>query len=77
VAAGHLKSPSAPSGFGRTIALDLLRGGKMQCASCHEPHNRFGLNKFLRRMDRNGAAGLCGLCHTSRPPGSLDMGRWD
>lgn len=77
VAAGHLKSPSAPSGLGRTIALDLLRGGKMQCASCHEPHNRYGQNKFLRRGDRNGAAGLCGICHTSRPPGSLDMGRWD
>lgn len=78
VAAGHLKSPSnAPSGFGGTIASDLLRGGKMQCASCHEPHARYSNGKFLRKPDRNGTSGLCGVCHTRLPPGSIDMGRWD
>lgn len=74
----HLKSPSAPSGFGRSITVDLLRGGKMQCASCHEPHNRYPDNgKFLRKRDRNGTLGLCGVCHTKQPPGSLSMGRWN
>lgn len=74
----HLKSPSAPSGFGGSIASDLLRGGKMQCASCHEPHNRYpNEGKFLRKRDRNGTQGLCGACHTRQPPGSLNMGRWD
>ena len=78
VAAGHLKSPSiTPSGFGGTISSDLLRGGKMQCSSCHEPHARYSNGKLLRKNDRNGTAGLCGICHTSRPPGSIDMGRWD
>lgn len=74
----HLKSPSAASGFGGTIASDLLRGGKMQCSSCHEPHNRYpNEGRFLRKRDRNGTQGLCGVCHTSKPPGSLAMGRWE
>lgn len=75
VAAGHLKPPSStPSGFGGTIATDLLRGSKMQCSSCHEPHNRFGISKFLRAP--NGKDNLCAICHSQRPPGSINMGGW-
>ncbi len=78
VAAGHLRLPSsAPSTFGGTIDEDLLRDGKFQCASCHEPHNRHNREKFLRKDDRDEQDGLCGICHTSEPPGEIDMGRYD
>lgn len=78
VSTNHLKMPtSAPSGLGGTIAADLLRNGKFECTSCHEPHNRFNQNLFLIKRDRNGTSGLCGLCHTKQPPGSIDMGRWN
>lgn len=39
----------------------LLRSGKVQCASCHDPHGVPGLAKFLR-VDNTGSA-LCTTCH--------------
>lgn len=76
--AGHLKRPSETlSGLGGTIQTDLLVEGKMECTSCHEPHDRFNERNMLIRRDRGGSSGLCGICHTSNPPGTSDMGHWE
>lgn len=52
---------------GQTIA-DVLEGGKVQCVTCHDPHNvevPTGVEKFLRIDINNPAApsALCLACH--------------
>ena len=59
---GGLHNPiTQASGLGNTIDVDMLRGGKVQCVSCHEPHNKYGNNKFLRK--NNTGSALCLTCH--------------
>jgi len=48
------------SGTG-TIAADLLFGGQMECATCHDVHNGEGIAKLLR-VDNTGSL-LCLTCH--------------
>jgi predicted CXXCH cytochrome family protein len=49
------------SGLGGTIAEDMLIGGQVQCASCHDVHNGSGVEKLLRKT--NAASALCLTCH--------------
>ena len=49
------------SGLGGTIAQDMLIGGQVQCASCHDVHNSIGVEKLLRKT--NAASALCLTCH--------------
>lgn len=59
---GGLYDPTtANSGLGSTIDADLLFGGQMQCASCHDVHNGSG-ESYLLRMSNNASA-LCLTCH--------------
>ena len=59
---GGLHNPSTKnSGLGGTINSDLLYGGKMQCASCHDPHNKGNFTSMLRLSNANSA--LCLTCH--------------
>ena len=59
---GGLHDPSTSnSGLGGTIAADMLFGNKLQCASCHDVHNKYGVNKLLK-MD-NTSSQLCLTCH--------------
>ena len=59
---GGLHDPSTTnSGLGGTIAEDMLIGGKMQCASCHDVHNGSGVAKLLRKS--NAGSALCLTCH--------------
>ncbi len=59
---GGLFDPTtASSGLGGTINDDLLLGGQLQCASCHDVHNGAGI-AFLLRMN-NAASNLCLTCH--------------
>jgi len=58
---GGLKDPSENSGLGGTINSDLLIGGKMQCASCHDVHNGSGIASLLRIS--NSGSNLCLTCH--------------
>lgn len=59
---GGLKNPTTvASGLGGTIAANLLFGGKMQCASCHDVHNTAGQAKLL--VKSNNASALCLTCH--------------
>lgn len=55
---GGLRSPSAPSPLGGTIASDLLEDGKLQCTACHDFHSdRPNLLKTERSVT------LCLACH--------------
>jgi predicted CXXCH cytochrome family protein len=60
---GGLKNPAtALSGLGGTINANMLFGGKMQCASCHDVHNTAGQAKLL--LKSNNASALCLTCHS-------------
>ncbi len=48
------------SGLGGTIDEDMLFGGKLQCASCHNPHDDT-VAKFL--VKSNATSALCLTCH--------------
>jgi predicted CXXCH cytochrome family protein len=65
----ELKDPSlAPSGFGDTIEVDMLEeNSKLQCASCHDPHDNSN-GDFLIKANDNGTYGslLCITCHDKR-----------
>ncbi len=52
---------TANSGLGGTISEDLLIGGQVKCASCHDVHNGSGIDKLLRLS--NDASALCLTCH--------------
>jgi predicted CXXCH cytochrome family protein len=59
---GGLYDPTtANSGLGGTISNDMLIGGKMQCASCHDVHNGSGIGNLL--VKGNGSSALCLTCH--------------
>lgn len=47
--------------LGGTIEDDLLIGGKLQCASCHDVHNGYN-NPSLLKID-NDASAFCLTCH--------------
>ena len=61
---------TAPATDGRDgTAINLIpnvAGGTtnvgVECASCHEPHNKYGF-EFFTRVDINNASGLCRSCH--------------
>lgn len=59
---GGLFDPTTvSSGLGGTIDQDLLLGGQVQCASCHDVHNGAGLSDLLRLS--NAGSALCLTCH--------------
>jgi|CXWL01.1.fsa_nt_gi predicted CXXCH cytochrome family protein len=60
---GGLRNPiTAASGLGGTINQNMLFGGKMQCASCHDVHNSAGVSNLL--VKANTASALCLTCHS-------------
>ncbi len=63
-AADHaLRDPATtPSGLGGSIASDLLFGGRIECATCHDVHNA-GNQAFMLRKSNAGSA-LCLTCHS-------------
>lgn len=59
---GGLFDPAtADSGLGGTISEDLLFGGSMECATCHDVHNKAGIDELLRVS--NAGSALCLTCH--------------
>jgi predicted CXXCH cytochrome family protein len=48
------------SGLGGSIAGDMLFGGNVECASCHDPHGT-AFSNFL--VKANTASALCLTCH--------------
>lgn len=57
---GALKTPSSASYVDAAHKVPLY-SGKVQCASCHDPHN--GVNGSFLRMS-NAASALCQTCHS-------------
>ncbi len=59
---GGLHDPGLrPSGLGGTIADDLLVNGRLECTSCHDPHQSSGERPYLRLSTVG--SGLCLACH--------------
>lgn len=58
---GELHPITATSGLGGTISSDLLFGGKVECSSCHDVHNKDGNASLL--VKSNAASALCLTCH--------------
>lgn len=59
---GGLFDPSTTSsGLTGTIEADMLFAGKMECASCHDVHNKYN-NARLLKIANDGSA-LCLTCH--------------
>ncbi|MEI6575401.1 MAG: cytochrome c3 family protein [Bacteroidota bacterium] len=58
-----LKAVTSPSGIGAgTIASNMLLGGKVECASCHDVHNGAGIAHLLKKS--NAGSALCLTCHS-------------
>jgi len=59
---GELWDPATVnSGLGSTIAADLLKGGQIQCSSCHDVHATGTTGKLL--VITNEGSALCLTCH--------------
>lgn len=59
---GGLHPPTVSnSGLGSTIDNDMLFGSKMECASCHDVHNKYGVSHLLKMSNTNSE--LCLTCH--------------
>ena len=54
------RAPDAPSGLGSTITADMLVNGKVECQSCHIPHETETTNRFRLRAP---ILPLCSSCH--------------
>ena len=52
---------NGPGGAAIEIKVDGVGGRGIECSSCHEVHNQFGLNPFLR-VSRDASA-ICFACH--------------
>jgi predicted CXXCH cytochrome family protein len=61
--ANALKVRTGPSGVtgGTTIEADMLFGGKVECSSCHDVHNKYGIARLLKKANTGSA--LCLTCH--------------
>jgi len=59
---GGLYAPSSTnSGLGGTIEQDMLFDNRLECASCHDVHNRYGVAHLLKMSNNNSQ--LCLSCH--------------
>lgn len=60
---GRLRDPAATqSGLGGTIQLDMLRSGKLECVSCHNPHGGVNNNGYML-LKWPADPPLCLTCH--------------
>jgi predicted CXXCH cytochrome family protein len=59
---GGLHPPTTTDvGTGDMITDVWLFNNSLECASCHDVHNKFGITKLLRKS--NAVSGLCLTCH--------------
>ncbi len=60
---GGLRDPATATGIGTgTIQNTMLFTNQVECASCHDAHNKAGINPLLRKS--NAGSGLCLTCHS-------------
>lgn len=60
-----LRSSTDASGFGGTVAADLLLEGRVECISCHIPHEEEATTTHRLRVlkSQTSVAKLCLACH--------------
>ncbi|NPA36918.1 MAG: cytochrome c3 family protein [Chlorobi bacterium] len=58
---GLFDPTSTSSGLGSTISDDMLINNKLECASCHDVHNGYGVDYLLVKDNQSSA--LCLTCH--------------
>jgi predicted CXXCH cytochrome family protein len=59
---GGLRAPTTSnSGLGGTIANNMLFANRMECASCHDVHNKYNVTHLLKMSNLNSQ--LCLTCH--------------
>jgi len=59
---GGLRPPTTTnSGLGGTIANDMLFNNRLECASCHDVHNKYSVTHLLKMSNINSQ--LCLTCH--------------
>jgi len=59
---GGLRPPTTTiTGLGGTITQNMLFNNKMECASCHDVHNKYNISHLLRVSNTNSQ--LCLTCH--------------
>jgi predicted CXXCH cytochrome family protein len=59
---GGLRPPTTTnSGLGGSINNDMLFANKMECASCHDVHNKYSVAHLLKMSNINSQ--LCLTCH--------------
>jgi predicted CXXCH cytochrome family protein len=59
---GALRPPTTTnSGLGGTITKDMLFANKLECASCHDVHNKYSVAHLLKMSNLNSQ--LCLTCH--------------
>jgi len=60
---GGLKNLTDSTGVaGKPLVSNLLFSGKVECASCHDVHNKYTQSKLLLKSNANSA--LCLTCHS-------------
>jgi predicted CXXCH cytochrome family protein len=59
---GGLREPSnTNSGLGGSIGNDMLFNNNLECASCHDVHNKYNASHLLKMSNSNSQ--LCLTCH--------------
>jgi predicted CXXCH cytochrome family protein len=54
-------TPSGIPGLTGTIQQDMLFNYSLECSSCHDVHNRFNIERLLKK--NNAGSALCLTCH--------------
>ena len=73
--AGHISHPYGLASVNAKVAnvpADLLRGGRFECVSCHDPHPSNPNAKYLR-VDTKAQSmdAFCGVCHSAKADAKL------
>lgn len=58
-----LRRSSERTAFGGTISETLLVEGRVECSSCHYPHEEYTDTQFRLRMVNGSWVQLCTSCH--------------
>jgi predicted CXXCH cytochrome family protein len=72
---GHLNHPYSVASVNPKVAkvpAELLRDGKFECVSCHDPHPSNPNAKYLR-VDTKSASmdAFCAVCHSAKADGGV------
>jgi predicted CXXCH cytochrome family protein len=73
----HPFSLEAPNARVAKVPAELLRGGRFECVSCHDPHPSNPNYRYLRipASSRAALTNLCSLCHTRKADPSYEPPR--